>query len=185
MTLGCMNGATNCWSPYIASGPGNVYQTTVAWSTDASGVVTFTVPNYFCPLNGNQYYWTNSAVQTVACGSQAEQIVLTGFASTSAHPPTSGALSWIPDGTTLTITANVLNAWGCNSTTSAAGLCTAFTGTISGAPISSSGTVVGTVLEPSGNGSLQMTPNQCNSGPGANTYCQRADIWVANLQPAH
>ena len=62
MTLGCMNGATNCWSPYIASGPGNVYQTTVAWSTDASGVVTFTVPNYFCPLNGNQYYWTNSAV---------------------------------------------------------------------------------------------------------------------------
>ena len=181
-TLGCANGSTTCWSSYISDNTQTATATSVNWSTDASGVVTMNIPNNFCPTNGNQYYYASSTVTPTACGSWPEQIVLGGFASGSANPPTSGALAWIPDGTVLTITANTANNWGaeCSQssppTDSLAGNCTAFTGTIAGAPTSSSGTVVGT---------LKAAPVNCLSGSGVNTYCQRTDIWIVKLGSAH
>jgi len=159
-TLGCMNGATTCWASYIASGPPKATLAGATIQTNGSGVVTVTMPNQFCAPNGSQYYWTDSAVQTIACGSLAEQVTLSGFAETWANQ-------------TITLTA----VGGCDSTDSNAGNCTSFSGTGSGIP-SSYGPVTET-------GTQTATTVNCLSGSGVNTYCQRPDIWIAKLVSAH
>ena len=249
-SLGCSNGTTNCWAPYIASPPPAATATSVAWSTDSSSppIVTFTMPNSFCPTGGSQYYPAGTgtitavstgsgqsvlttalaplaagdeiiigsttysvvtstlntvtvtgtvtgtlpisatAVQLAACGSQPELIALTGFSTDTGNTWT------IPNNTIFTITANTSNAWGCTPT-SATPNCTKWTA--QSVTNSNIGGDTAITVPPSANGTftgtLKAWPLNCvggsgipaNSVTGVNTYCQRSDIWVANLQTAH
>ncbi|MGA9529296.1 MAG: hypothetical protein WBS24_14370 [Terriglobales bacterium] len=159
-TLGCTNGATNCWGSYIASGPAAASMSGATIQTDASGVVTVTMANQFCAPGGNQYYWTGSAVTTIACGALAEQVTLSGFAE-----------SWANQ--TMTLTA----VGGCDSTDANAGNCTSFSGTGTGIPAN-----YGPVTESTG--TQKGAPVNCGGGSGVNTYCQRADVWIAKLGTA-
>ena len=159
-TLGCTNGATTCWGSYVASGPPSATTAGATVQTNASGVVTVTMPNTFCAPGGNQYYWSGSAVQTVACGALAEQVTLSGFAEAWANH-------------TITLTA----VGGCDSTDANAGNCTSFSGTAPGIPNN-----YGPVTE---TGTQTAAPVNCLAGSGANTYCQRADIWIAKLGSAY
>ena len=159
--LGCMNGATACWGSYVASGLPTASLSGATIQTDAGGVVTVTMPNQFCAPGGNQYWWTGSAVDTIACGPLAEQVTLSGFAE-----------SWANQ--TLTLTA----VGGCDSTDSNAGNCTSFSGTGTGVPAN-----YGPVTESSG--TQKAAPVSCVGGGGAGTYCQRSDIWIAKLGSAH
>ena len=160
-TLGCTNGTTQCWGSYVASGPPTASQAGATIQTDANGVITVTMPNGFCPPNGNQYYWYKNAVVSIACGALAEQVTLSGFAE-----------SWANQ--TITLTA----VGGCDSTDSNAGNCTSFSGTGTGVPDS-----YGPVTESSG--TQKAMPVSCLGGGGLNTYCQRSDIWIVKLGSAH
>ncbi len=159
-TLGCANGATQCWGSYVASGPATASASGVTITTDASGVVTVTMTNQFCAPGGNQYYWIGGAVEAVACGALPEQVTLSGFAE-----------SWANQ--TITLTA----VGGCDSTDANAGNCASFSGTGPGIPAS-----YGPVTESAG--TQKAVPVSCMSGGGADTYCQRGDVWIAKLASA-
>ena len=156
-TLGCMDGSTNCWGSYVASGPANASMAGATISTNASGVITVTMPNEFCAPNGNQYFWINGVVQTIACGALAEEVTLSGFAE-----------SWANQVITLTAVG------GCDSSDSNAGSCTSFSGTGTGVP-SNYGPVTET-------GTQSATPLACTNTAQP---CQRGDIWIAKLTSAH
>ena len=159
-TLGCTNGSTTCWGSYVASGPATASGSGATIATDANGVATVTMTNQFCAPGGNQYYWTGSAVTTVACGALPEQVTLSGFAE-----------SWANQ--TITLTA----VGGCDSTDANAGNCTSFSGTGTGIPAN-----YGPVTESAG--TQNAVPVNCLNGSGVYTYCQRADVWIAKLAAA-
>jgi len=89
-TLGCMDGTTNCWSSYNASGPANA--TITAIQVDASGNVTITAANQFCTPGG-------VSGNGVPCGTLPELVTLSGLSS-SGSPNN----SWL-NNVTLTITS--------------------------------------------------------------------------------
>ena len=162
-TLGCMDGTTtNCWSSWEGTAPA-ASGTAVAWSSDGASPpnVTIAMTNSFCPVGGSQYYWVNGAVQTIACGTRAATVKLTGFAE-----------AWL-NNQTLTLGANASNSWQCDSTDSNAGVCGKFVlAGVTGAPANSSGTESGT---------QKVTPTPCGTG----VPCQREDIWIAKIAAAH
>jgi hypothetical protein len=159
-TLGCEDGTTNCWSSWEATAP-TANGTAVSWTSDASGNVTISMPNQFCPTGGQQYWWVSGAVQSVACGTRAGTVKLTGFSE-----------SWL-NNQTLTLGANTANNWGCDSTDSNAGNCNAFVlASVPGATLSSGGTETAT---------QKATPTECGNG----VPCQRADVFIAKISSAH
>ncbi|HVM93595.1 MAG TPA: hypothetical protein VMT67_12325 [Terriglobales bacterium] len=117
--------------------------------------------NSFCPAGGSQYYWVNGAVQTIACGTRAGTVKLTGFAE-----------AWL-NNLTLTLGVNAANSWQCDGTDSNAGVCGKFVlAGVTGAPANSGGTESGT---------QKATPTACGTG----VPCQREDIWIAKIAAAH
>jgi hypothetical protein len=167
-TLGCMDLSTTlCWSSWQATTP-NASQANVAWSVDGSGNVTITMTNQFCPVNGTQYWYVAKPlppagnIQSISCGPTAGTLTLSGFT----------VATWLNG--TFTLGANAGNAWGCDSTTTNAGNCTAFIGTnaSSGSHLNSSGTDSGT---------QKAIPTSCGNG----VPCQRSDIWIVKIGSAH
>lgn len=162
-TLGCMDlTTTNCWSSWETTAPA-ASGTASSWTSDSASPpnVTIALTNSFCPTGGSQYYWANSAIQTISCGTRAATVILTGFAE-----------SWL-NNQTLTLGANTANNWQCDSTDSNAGVCNLFIlAAVTGATPNSSGTEAGI---------LKVTPTPCGSG----VPCQREDIWIAKISAAH
>ncbi len=162
-TLGCMDQtSTNCWSSWEATAPA-ANGSGVNWASDGATPpnVTIAMTNWFCSTGGSQYYWVNSAVQTIACGTRPGTVQLTGFAE-----------SWL-NNQTLTLGANTSNNWQCDSSDASAGTCNKFVlAGVPGAPANSSGTESGT---------QKATPTSCGSG----VPCQREDIWIAKIASAH
>lgn len=161
LTLGCTDGmTTNCWSSWQATAP-TASGTAIHWSTDGASNVTITMNNSFCPTGGNQYYWINSAIQTISCGTRAGTVTLSGFAE-----------SWL-NNKTLNLGPNTSNNWQCDSIDAGAGVCTKFIlSSVAGAPVNSSGVETG---------AQKATPSGCNN----NTPCQAPQMFIANLQTAH
>ena len=175
-TLGCMDGITTyCISSWQATAP-NASGTAVTWTTDSASPpnVTITMANQFCPTGGTQYYCaaggsgascgSGKTIQSISCGTRAATVGLSGFSE-----------SWLggSKGATLTLGPNTANNWGCDSTTSNAGNCTAFVlANVTGAPASSSGTETGT---------QKATPTTCSAG----VPCPRADMFIGKVNSAH
>lgn len=170
LTLGCMDGTTtNCWSSWEATAP-TASATSATWTNDGSGNIKITMPNQFCPTSGTQYYCavggsgsscgSGKTIQTLSCGTRAGTVRLTGFAE-----------SWL-NNQTLTLDANTANNWGCDSSTSNAGNCTAFV------LHNVAGATAGPGTE---SGPQKATPTPCGNG----VPCQIPDLFIAKATTSH
>lgn len=163
LTLGCMDlTSTSCWSSWEASAP-TASGTGVSWTSDGATPpnVTIEMTNSFCPTGGTQYYWISGAIQSIACGTRAGTVQLTGFAESWFNTPT------------LTLGPNTANNWQCDSSDANAGTCSKFVlAGVTGAPGNSSGTETGV---------QKAVPTACSNG----VPCARADLWLAKVTSAH
>lgn len=174
LTLGCMDGTTTaCWSSWEAttspaSGP------STSWSVDSSGNVSIGMSNFFCPVNGTQYWFVqnpippNPSIQSISCGPTAGTVTLSGF---------TGA-TWLNGKFTLGANPSPPNPWGCNTGAgpiTSVGQCTTFIGTNSSslAHAGTSGTESG--------GNQKAVPTSCGNG----VPCQRSDVFIAKLLSSH
>lgn len=167
LTLGCTNGATQCWSSYIANGVAKATVSTTrnlapVVTTDASGLVTVNMANQLCLPGtygpGNTWPASTGPIYCGPVGTPAAQITFKGFsASTEA---------WLNSGT-MTLSA----VSGCS-----AGICSSFTGTVPGAPLNFNGPLVEITGE--------SDPVGCSSG-ASSIPCPRSDIFIIDLLSAH